>query len=83
MSASASGTKRELPPDPEELNESRAMWAGHALNAFMADTGSEPQDCVSDLICNLRHWCDRNGQDFERELARGWESYEQETRDDR
>lgn len=80
MSASTSATKKKLPPDPERLNDKRAGWAGNALNAFIGDTGVDPEDCVADLIANLRHWCDRNGQDFERELARGWEMYEQETK---
>lgn len=80
MSASTSATKRRLPPDPEGLNDQRAGWAGNALNTFIGDTGTDVEDCVCDLICDLRHWCDRNGLDFERELARGWESYEQETR---
>lgn len=80
MSASALATK-QLPPDPEGLNDDRAEWAGQALHHFVGITGTERDDMVADLIGNIRHWCDRNGFDFERELARGWEFYEEETRD--
>jgi len=81
MSASTSVTKPALPPNPDKMNDERAGWAGSALDVFQFVTGTEDCDKVADLICNLRHWCDRNGQNFERELARGWEMYEVEVRD--
>lgn len=80
MSASASATNPKLPPDPDRKNGQRAGWAGSALACFRFHTGADEEDQVADLICDLRHWCDRNGYDFERELARGWEMYEIEVR---
>lgn len=79
MSASMSATKT-LPHDPEQMNEQRADWAGTAVDVFQTITGTEDENKVADFLCNLRHWCDRNDVDFERELARGWEMYEVETR---
>ena len=71
-----------LPPDPEGKNDNRAEWASVALARFQEVTGSEDGDAVSDLICDLHHWCDRSDIvfDFEVELARARTHYEEETR---
>lgn len=66
---------RTLPPDPEGMNERRARWAGVALAAFMAATGTDLEDAICDLIADLRHWADRNGQDFDHEADRGARHY--------
>jgi len=71
-------TKR-LPPDPEEMNDDRADWAAAALSAFQAQTGSDLGDAVSDLLCDLMHWCDRNGISFRKELERARWHYDAET----
>ena len=68
-----------LPPDPEGMNDKRAGWAQPAIDAFMKDTGSDLETVVADMIADLRHWCDRNGQDFNAELARALRYYEDET----
>lgn len=80
MSASASAETKPLPPDPEGQNDNRADWANTGLRAFQQRTGTDDEDMVADFIADIRHWCDRNGVDFERELARGWEMYEEETK---
>jgi hypothetical protein len=49
-------------------NCDRAEWAEHALTVFCEETGldqeSERDDAVSDLMCNLGHYCDQYGLDF-------------------
>ena len=62
-----------LPPDPEDQNPERAAAAKRALDAFARDCG-EVYECdtpdetrelaeqnLSDLLCNLAHYCDRIG----------------------
>lgn len=69
-----------LPPDPDDLNDDRASWAAHALNQFSRLTGCDEQDeAIGDLLGNLMHWCDRNGKNFEEELAQGRAYYAKET----
>lgn len=70
---------QQLPPDTEGMNDDRAVWAAVALSAFMEQTGCDEDTAVYDLICDLHHWCDRNGQDFNHELERAQISYEEET----
>jgi hypothetical protein len=74
-------TKRlgALPPDPENMNEKRTGWADAALSMFMEETGTDEVDCVADLLANLMHWCDRNGQDFVDQLGRARDNYLCET----
>jgi hypothetical protein len=54
-----------LPPDPDQLNAARAEWADQALRYFQHLTGTESEDALCDLLCDLRHWCDRNGQGYD------------------
>jgi hypothetical protein len=72
-------TRPDLPPDPEDMNDRRAAWAGEALSRFRDLTGTEPGDAVCDLVADLMHWCDRNGQDFGRELERATGHFRAET----
>ena len=78
MTSQPKGTK-PLPPDPEEMNDKRADWAASAIDDFGQQTGTDLEDAVSDLLADLMHWCDRNGQDFEHELRRARQHYEAET----
>lgn len=60
--------------DPREFaddypnNSDRAEWAEHALAIFCDETGldheTEKQEAVSDLLCNLGHYCDIHSLDF-------------------
>jgi hypothetical protein len=70
---------RPLPPDPEEMNERRADWAGKALEGFRREPGTDLEDVLSDLLADLMHWCDRNNQAFETELRRARAHYRCET----
>ena len=49
-------------------NTDRSEWAQRALSVFCEDSGLNEEierlDAVSDLICNLGHYCDRLGLDF-------------------
>jgi hypothetical protein len=49
-------------------NGDRADWAEHALAVFCSDTGLELEiekgSAVSDLLCNLGHYCDVHDLDF-------------------
>ncbi len=71
--------QKTLPPDPEGQNDDRAAWAQTALEAFQKTTRTDAGDAVSDLLGDLMHWCDRNGSDFEAELARARSHYAEET----
>jgi hypothetical protein len=68
-----------LPPDPEGMNERRAAWAGLAIAAFMAATGTDLGDALPDLLADLMHWSDRTGYDFDAALERARDHYEVET----
>jgi Zn ribbon nucleic-acid-binding protein len=70
---------RRLPPDPERMNDSRAEWAGHALAAFMSQTGTDAGSALTDLLCDLMHRADRDGTDFDADLALARIHYASET----
>lgn len=70
---------RKLPPDPEGMNDRRAEWAGHALAAFMSQTGTDSNSAVTDLLCDLMHLADREGTDFTADLQRARLHYDAET----
>jgi hypothetical protein len=71
-------TNIQLPPDPDGMNDSRAAWAGNAIQQFALTTGSNDEDVLSDLLAELMHWCDCRQVPFDRELARAREHYEAE-----
>jgi hypothetical protein len=58
-------------------NEKRADWADKAINTFIEATGTDPEDAVSDLLCDIMHWCDLyNEYDFDAELDRARGHYD-------
>ena len=71
--------EKTLPPDPEEMNDHRAELAEASLRHFQCWCGSDHEDALSDLLCDLMHWCDRNDFSFEAELSRARTHYEAET----
>lgn len=73
--------KKVLPPDPDGLNHSRAEWAAAALDAFDEAVGGDREDSISDLLCDLMHYCDRTSCDFDNELQRARGHYQEETRE--
>lgn len=60
-----------LPPDPDNQN----------LAAFMNETGSDNEDALCDLLCDLMHLCDRKPVlgTFAVQLQRAQDHYEAET----
>jgi len=60
-----------LPPDPDDYNDVRAETAQQAISAFANAAFGDDEDrnelemVLSDLLCNLHHWSDRNGVDFD------------------
>jgi hypothetical protein len=71
-----------LPPNPDKLNADRAQWAGAALEEFRRATGSDYEDALGDLLCDLMHWSDRNNFDFDAALCRAQGHYKAETTPD-
>lgn len=80
-----------MPSPTTALNEQRATWAHEALEAFSQLTWRTTIDeldnddrflVVSDLLCDLRHWCDHNDVDFESALNLAAMHYECELRED-
>lgn len=73
----------KLPPDPDGQNDDRASWAQHAIDAHGEITGATAAgdgDCnFADLLCNLMHWCDREGIDIHEALNDAHDLYRQET----
>lgn len=57
-------TRRRLPQDVDGNNGKRARWALPAIEAFMRETGVDPEDAIPDLIANLHHLCDRQSKKF-------------------
>jgi hypothetical protein len=70
---------KTLPHDPHNRNNERADTASEALRQFQLVTGTDDEDALGDLLCNLIHWCDRNNFDFEAALLRARMHYEAET----
>jgi hypothetical protein len=62
----------------DPTNDDRAAWAEEAIQAFERATGTDREDSVSDLLCNLMHFCNLNGLDFLAELNRGAGHYQAE-----
>src|SRR5438105_1714995 len=48
-------TPEELLPDPDGLNDDRALWAETALQSFMDCTGCDQEDALGDLLADLMH----------------------------
>lgn len=70
---------KQLPPDPEKMNDERAEWAAASLRHFQCVTGADYDDALADLLADLMHWSDRNGSDFDATLSRARMNYEAET----
>jgi hypothetical protein len=68
-------------PDPDGQNADRAEWAASALRHFQCTTGTDYDDALADLLCDLMHWCDREGLSFNDALSNGTSHYTAETTD--
>jgi hypothetical protein len=73
-------TESTLKPDPESMKRHHAECAAAAIRHFMRDTGTNWGDAVSELLCDLMHFCNREDDfDFNRELDRARTYYEVDT----
>lgn len=67
-------------------NDDRAEWAGMVLLEFSRMTGlkldAERDDAISDLICNLGHYCDRHNLPFLELAARAIAIWDVEKREE-
>jgi hypothetical protein len=77
-----------LPPDPDGGNAERAQRASVAVDAFVGVTylgnpnkisREDLQSTVGDLLANIKHYCDRQGFDFDHLLRRAESHYAEET----
>jgi hypothetical protein len=70
-----------IPPDPEGMNDKRALWAEMALSTFRATTGAEQEgnQDIGDLLANIMHACDRRGASFDDLLIVALSHYSSET----
>jgi hypothetical protein len=71
-----------LPPDPDGMNAARAEWAAAAIRHFRCTTGTDWEDALGDLLCDLMHFCDREGFDFDKKLDGARMHYQAETTED-
>ncbi len=60
------------------LNEQRADYARYAVDRFQDKTGADECDVLTDLLCNLMHYADMMGEDFQNELNRATNNYQAE-----
>ena len=67
------------PNDPDGLNEQRADWARDAIERFVDRTGTDKEDALCDLLCDLLHYADQYGYDFANELRRACDHFVAET----
>lgn len=72
-------TPKMTPPDPERMNDRRSAWAQIAVSAFQAAHGTDDENVLCDLLCDLMHWADRHNYDFPAALVRAQDHYEAET----
>jgi hypothetical protein len=66
-------------PGVAPTNVDRAAWAGVAAAKFQAITGSDDEDVVCDLVCDLMHLAIALGQDPFAQVRRGIGHYIAET----
>lgn len=61
-----------------QMNKKRARWAHSGLMAFQVAVATEDCDLVADFLCDLMHFCDRDGFDFDAQLDRAKWHYNDE-----
>jgi hypothetical protein len=76
-----------IPPDPDDMNDRRSDLAEIAVNAFAEAAYRLPGDrndrhmVLGDLLCDIRHFCDRQNIKFSAVLQDGNGRYHEETQD--
>ena len=83
-----SRTAPDATADEGITNNERALWAEAGLVVFGRLTGmvrshvGDKEDAflvVADLLCDIAHWCDRNGVDLQSALRLATSHYIEET----
>lgn len=65
------------------MNENRSKWAKDAMDTFQDITGTDDEDVLQDLLCDLMHYANQTTWlDFELELVRARDTFFQEIEDD-
>lgn len=64
------------------MNTKRAAWANAALWTFIEQTGTDREDALGDLLCDLMHWADHSDFDFTAALDRARDHYQAELVED-
>jgi hypothetical protein len=59
-------------------NKDRAEWAAAALRHFQSITGTDWEDCLGDLLCDLMHFANTNNFDFKAAVIRASGHYIEE-----
>ena len=59
-------------------NDKRAEWAKQTIEKFQEITGTEDEDAMSDLLCDMMHLADRQGPAFAVDLTRAYGHYQYE-----
>lgn len=62
-------------------NIERAERAESAVNAYKDGEGLSPEECMTDLFTDLRHWARQNRLDFDKAVDRSISHYEVEASD--
>ncbi len=65
--------------DPEDMNAKRQVWGAALARRLMELTGSDPEDAVSDAICDLLHAAPTFGETAEQAVRRAIEHFNAET----
>ena len=55
MNMATGEIKKALPADPDGQNADRAEWAAESLQTFQAQTQSDPEVLVTDLLNSIMH----------------------------
>lgn len=63
--------------NPDNLRS--AERAADILTAYCHSAGCDPEDALPDLLADLAHWCDANGQSLSAALGRACNHYSEES----
>ncbi len=56
-------------------NKDRAAWAAAALRHYQSITGTDWEDSLGDLLCDLMHFASTNNFDFKAAVNRACDHY--------
>jgi hypothetical protein len=68
--------------DPDGMNQRRVEWARKAIGAFIDATHTDEKDALVDLLCDLIHYADSVGVEFETAVTAAQGHYRAEIGDE-